>query len=51
MEVVWVDEVFTGTLALSTEYHSAKKPMLLPRRHLEAFQSANYIRGLFFLHP
>jgi len=42
-DVVWVDEVFTGTLVLLTRQHSIEKHVLLPRHHVEEAQSAGYI--------
>lgn len=35
MEAVWVDGVFARTVALSTEQHSTKMPVLIPHCHSE----------------
>lgn len=43
MEVVWVDELFVGTLTLSMEQCSMEMPMLLPYRHSEGVQLVGYI--------
>ena len=42
-DVGWVDGVFVGTLALSTEQSFVEKPVLLPHRHSEEVQSVGYI--------
>lgn len=47
MEVVWVDVVFMGTLALLTKQRSAEIPVMLLRRHSEGAQSSGYIQVLF----
>ena len=51
MEVVWVDGVFTGTPALSTEQCSTEKPVVLPHRHSEEVQLAGYIQDMFSFYP
>ena len=51
MEVVWVDVVFTGTLALLIGQRSVDKPMLLLHRHSEEAQSPSYIKVLFPFYP
>ena len=43
MEVVWVDGLFAGTLALLTGQHSVVKPVLLLHHHSEEVQSTGYI--------
>jgi len=51
MEVVWMDEAFTETIALLTGQCSAVKPVFLPRYHSEGAQSIGYIQGMLTLYP
>ena len=51
MEVVWVDVVLAGTLALLTEQHFVEKHVMFLCRHLEEAQSAGYIQVLFLFYP
>jgi len=51
MEMVWVDGVFTGTLALLTKQRFVDKPMLLFCHHSEEAQSVGYIQVLLHFYP